>query len=104
MSTPDLALSSALQSVKPQLNVPSASNAAQVGKVAKDFEAVFINEFLGTMFEGIKTDGPFGGGPGEEIFRSLMLEQYSKTIADQGGFGLADHVKRQLLSMQETAG
>src|SRR5690349_18884199 len=100
MSASDLALSTALTSVKPQLNAPSAKNAAQADKVAKDFEAVFVNEFLGSMFDGIKADGPFGGGPGEEIFRSLMLEQYSKTIANQGGFGLAESVKRQLLSMQ----
>ena len=53
------------------------------------------------MFQGIKTDGVFGGGPGEEIFRSLMLEQYGKRIAADGGFGLADTVKRQLLSLQE---
>ncbi len=104
MSASDLALSAAVGNVKPQLNVPSAKNAAQADKVAKDFEAVFINEFLGSMFDGIKTDGPLGGGPGEEIFRSLMLDQYSKTIANQGGFGLAASVKRQLLSMQETGG
>jgi Rod binding domain-containing protein len=55
------------------------------------------------MFEGIETDGPFGRGPGEAIFRSLMLDQYSKTIASQGGFGLADAVKRQLLATQENA-
>ena len=103
MSAADLTLSSALESVKPQLSTPVAKNAAQADKAVKDFEAVFINEFLGTMFEGIKADGPFDGGPGEEIFRALMLEKYSKTIADQGGFGLADSVKRQLLSMQETA-
>ena len=102
MSASDLSLSTALQSVKPQLGPATAKNAAQAEKVAKEFEAVFINEFLGSMFDGIKTDGPFGGGPGEEIFRSLMLEQYSKTIANQGGFGLADQVKRQLLSLQET--
>ncbi len=50
------------------------------------------------MFEGIKTDGPFGGGYGESMFRSLMIEHYSKTIADQGGFGLADQVKREILA------
>ena len=43
-----------------------------------------------------------GGGPGEEIFRSLMLDQYGRRIAADGGFGLADSVKRQLLSLQET--
>jgi Rod binding domain-containing protein len=53
------------------------------------------------MFEGIKSDGPFGGGYGESVFRSLMIEHYSKTIAEQGGFGLADQVKREILRFQE---
>ena len=39
--------------------------------------------------------------PAKSIFRSLMIDQYSKTIADQGGFGLADPVKREILRMQE---
>lgn len=103
MSASELGLSSALSATQPKVPLGTAKNASEAEKVAKDFESVFINEFLGSMFEGIKTDGPFGGGPGEEIFRSLMLEQYSKTIANQGGFGLADSVKRQLLSLQEKA-
>jgi Rod binding domain-containing protein len=31
-----------------------------------------------------------------------MIEHYSKTIAEQGGFGLADQVKREILRLQET--
>ncbi len=70
-------------------------------KAAKDFEAVFISQFLGSMFEGIKPDGMFGGGQGEQIFRSMMLEQYGKQVAAQGGFGLADSVTRSLIQHQE---
>jgi Rod binding domain-containing protein len=97
----DLQISSALAPAKPNLPLLSAKNADQAGKVAKDFEAVFINEIMGAMFEGVKTDGPFGGGPGEGIFRSMMIEHYSKTIAAQGGFGLAAAVKNELLRAQE---
>lgn len=70
-------------------------------KAAEEFEGVFIGQFLGTMFEGVKTDGPFGGGPGEQMFRSLMLNQYGKEIAARGGFGLSDAITRALLSHQE---
>ena len=77
------------------------NDAAAAAKAAEEFEAVFIAQFLGSMFQGIKAEAPFGGGPGEEIFRSLMLEEYGKTIARQGGFGLADAVKRELLTLQE---
>ena len=101
MSPADLQLSTSLSLAKPLGSLPKAANAEQAAKVAKDFEAVFINEIMGAMFEGVKTDGPFGGGPGEGIFRSMMIDQYSKTIAAQGGFGLADAVKRELLRAQE---
>ena len=76
-------------------------NATAAGKAAKEFEGVFISQFLGSMFSGIKTDGPFGGGSGEEMFRSLMIDEYGKAIEQRGGFGLADSVTRQLMKFQE---
>ncbi len=82
--------------------MPTKDQAA-AAKAAKDFEAVFITEMLGSMFSGVKSDGPFGGGPGEEIFRSLLLDRYGQSLADQGGFGIADTVKRQLLALQENS-
>jgi flagellar protein FlgJ len=101
MSPAELQLSAAFAAAKPQAGHPAAKDASTAAKAARDFEAVFINEIMGAMFEGIPTDGPFGGGPGEAIFRSMMIDQYSKTIAAQGGFGLADAVKRELLQAQE---
>lgn len=83
---------------------PAATGSlAQLKKAAEDFEGVFISQMLGQMFEGISTDGPFGGGQGEAMFRSLMLDEYSKQIAAQGGIGLADAVTRELLQHQEAA-
>lgn len=76
-------------------------NAAAAKKAAQDFEGVFISEVLGSMFEGISTEPPFGGGQGEAMFRSLMLDEYGKQIASQGGFGLARAVTRELLKTQE---
>jgi len=102
VSAADLELSQALSALKraPVLT-GAAKDAAAADKAAKEFEAVFIGQMVSAMFEGVKSDGPFGGGSGETIFRSLMIEQYSKTIAGQGGFGLADQVKREILRLQE---
>jgi len=92
------ALRGAIPTVPGRIVDPAAAK-----KVAQQFEAVFITQFLGQMFEGIPTDGPFGGGQGEEMFRSLLMDEYGKQIAAQGGFGLSDAVTRQLLANQETA-
>jgi peptidoglycan hydrolase FlgJ len=103
MSAADLQLSQTLLSTKANPTLPAARTVKQADRSAKEFEAVFINEMLSTMYAGVKTDGPFGGGPAESIFRSMMLDQYAKTIAEQGGFGLADQVKREILRAQEQA-
>lgn len=77
-----------------------ASEAA-MRKAATDFEAMFLSEMMRPMFAGLKTDGPFGGGHGEEVFRSFMLEHYGKAIARSGGVGLSDSIYRTMVKMQE---
>jgi Rod binding domain-containing protein len=72
-----------------------------IDKAAKEFESVFISQFLGAMFSGIKSDDNTGGGQGEEMFRSLMMDQYASGIEKQGGMGLAASVKSQMLKRQE---
>ena len=76
-------------------------DAAKADWAAKEYESVFISQFLGSMFSGIKTDGITGGGQGEEMFRSLMVNEYAKGLQQRGGFGLAAQMKAQLLKHQE---
>jgi peptidoglycan hydrolase FlgJ len=89
----------ALQSQVLKAPVAGATKAA-TAKVAQQFEGVLISQMLNSMFEGVKTDGMFGGGEGEEMFRSMMVDEYGKQMAKQGGLGLADHVTRELLKRQ----
>ena len=79
----------------------ATADAAKAKQASMDFESVFLSQMLNQMFDGISTDGPFGGGEGEAMFRSLMVDEYGKQIAQQGGIGLADAVSRQLLKLQE---
>jgi Rod binding domain-containing protein len=82
-------------------SVPKTKDPAAIEKAAQDFEAVFLSQMLETMFAGVQTDGPFGGGPSEGIFRSLMVQEYGKVLANNGGIGLSDAIKRDMLRMQE---
>ncbi len=43
----------------------------------------------------------FGGGNGEKIYRSLLLQQYSELTVKRGGVGIADAVQREMLQLQE---
>jgi len=72
-------------------------------QAAEDFEAVFLAQMLAPMFETLESDSMFGGGPGEEIYRSMMVEEYGRTLARNGGVGIADQVERELLRIQEAA-
>jgi Rod binding domain-containing protein len=74
---------------------------AKAAYAAKEYESVFIAQFLGSMFSGIKSDGMFGGGQGEEMFRSMMVDQYAKGLQARGGFGLASAMQAELLKHQQ---
>lgn len=72
-----------------------------VDATARDFEAVFISQMFEQMFADVKTDGLGGGGSGERIFRSMIVQEIGRQMANQGGMGLADTVKRELIALQE---
>ena len=81
----------------------ATSDVTRADKASKEYESVFISQFLGSMFSSIPTDSVMGGGQGEEMFRSLMIDQYAKSIENQGGFGIAAQMKAELLKHQQVA-
>jgi Rod binding domain-containing protein len=74
---------------------------ARMRETAEQFEASFLSQMLKPMFEGLKTDGPFGGGDAEATWRSFMIDAMAKQTVKAGGVGLADTVVAQMLKMQE---
>jgi flagellar protein FlgJ len=72
----------------------------RIEDAAQDFEAVFISEMIKPMFNMVEVNETFGGGKGEEVFRDLMVQEYGKMIAKQGGIGLSAHIKAELIAMQ----
>ena len=88
----------------PALTTPGRTTDPAVAKrAAEQFEGVFITQFLGEMFAGISSDGPTGGGQGEEMFRSMMVDQYAKGLTARGGFGLATAMQAELMKHQQVA-
>lgn len=68
---------------------------------AESFEAFFLSRMMESMFEGVSTDGMFGGGHAEKIYRSLLLDEYGKEMAKVGTVGVKDYVMQAILQMQE---
>lgn len=84
----------------PPADVSNIRSREQAEGVAQQFERMFIAEMLRPMFEGIETDGPFGGGNAEATFRPMLIDQYADAIAKGGGVGIADAVLKEILRMQ----
>lgn len=83
-------------------SAPRTIDPAIAHQKGQDFEAVFLSQVFENMFAGVGTDSLFGGGNGETVYRSLLLQQYSKVAAKSGGIGIADAVQREILRTQET--
>ena len=81
-------------------NVASDAFRAKAKDAANKFESQFLSQMIGQMFEGVKTDGPFGGGFGEQMFRSMMTDAMAKQMTQTGGVGVSDVVQREILKMQ----
>ncbi|MFC3069623.1 rod-binding protein [Phenylobacterium soli] len=94
-------------SVSPSLLAPTAQPTAaemakrsQIKQTAQDFESSFLSVMMQQMFAGLSTDGPFGGGPGEEMFRSVLTDAMAKQVTRTGGVGVAASVEREMLKLQ----
>lgn len=85
------------------LQASSSRRDPKAWATAQDFESQFLSTMTQTMFEGVKTDGFFGGGQGEDMFRSMLTDQYGKAMSKAGGFGIADKIYGEILKLQEHA-
>ena len=89
--------------VTAQANPADPPDLARTKAAAREFEAMFLGQMLAPMFEGLSTDGPFGGGNSEEAFRSLLVGEYARAISKRSPIGVADQMVRGLLQAQEDA-
>lgn len=84
-----------------QASTPGTTRNAKAWAVAQEFESQFISVMAQSMFEGVKSDGPFDGGQGEGMFRSLLVDQYGKEMTKAGGVGIASSIYNEILKLQE---
>lgn len=78
-------------------------NVERLRRQAEELEGMFLHTLVKQMFSGIETGGAFGGGFGEETWRSMQAEQLAQSMAEAGGIGLADHLLRDLIAVQQGA-
>lgn len=74
----------------------SAQDRETLRKSAKDFESIFVGMMLKSMRASIQKSGFLDGGNAEDIYKSMLDQEYSKMMSETGRMGLADTIERQL--------
>jgi flagellar protein FlgJ len=95
-----LSVSPALLQPTVQASAADLAKRGQIKQTAQDFEASFLSVMMQQMFAGLSTDGPFGGGAGEEMFRSVLTDAMAKQVSKAGGIGVAATVEHEMLKLQ----
>ncbi|WP_373086660.1 rod-binding protein [Sneathiella sp.] len=94
-----------IQGINPQFQAQKSGTQSpdQMKETAAQFEAFFLSQVLNSMSSGLATDKTFGGGESEKMFRSMLNDEYSKTMSQHNSIGIADAVYREMLKMQEVS-
>lgn len=68
------------------------STASDAARAAQEFEVVFLTQAVDEMMRGT-TAGEFGGGHGEDTWRSFLSRAFAEEIARHGGTGIARSIE-----------
>lgn len=94
-----LALPPSLLAAAGQASPQDLAKRADIRKTAEDFEASFLSIMLQEVFDEVEV-GDFGGGQGEQMFKSFLSDAMAKQMVKGGGVGLSDTVAREMLKLQ----
>lgn len=84
--------------------LPTQAGLAQGGDAAaaaRAFEGLLLGELSRMMFETSASDGLFGGGEAEGIYRSMFAEHVGAAMASRGGLGLVPGLTAEILALQQ---
>lgn len=77
----------------PGMRNDRAGNEGSTPDSYKRFEAMVLQTFIQTMLPK-DTDSVYGSGMAGDMWKSLMAEQLSKSMAERGGIGIASRLLR----------
>ena len=84
--------------------VRSLKSNDEMDRTAREFERMALAQMLSLMeTDTDMSDSMFGGGAAERAFKPFLTEEYARGFSEQGGIGIAQAVKREMLKLQEFA-
>jgi flagellar protein FlgJ len=76
----------------------------QAKKVSQDFEALFVGMMLKSMRSTVGKDKLTGGGHGDEVFRSMLDQEYAAVSVKRGGrLGIAKIIEKDIIRQESRA-
>jgi flagellar protein FlgJ len=72
----------------------------QAKTISQDFEGLFIGMMVKAMHDTVEQDKLTGGGHGEEVFRSMLDQEYVAQAVKRGGFGLAKLIEKEIIQQE----
>lgn len=75
-------------------------DSAEVPKAYRDYEAVFLQNFMKSMMPE-DTEEVFGKGLAGDMWKSMQAEHIGQAIADSGGVGIAEQMYTQQLNRMQ---
>jgi len=94
---------SPMATVSPAAAAPMTPQEAEkrrhIAATAESFEASFLSTMMKTLFDGVDA-GAFGGGDGEEAFKSFLTDAFAKQTAKSNQLHISDQVGREMLKLQ----
>lgn len=72
-----------------------ADQKVELGKAAKQFEAIFVRQMLAAAHKAKLADGLFDNSAVEQ-FQSMQDSRFADIVSENGGLGLARTIEQQL--------
>jgi flagellar protein FlgJ len=72
----------------------------QAHKVSQDFEALFVGLMMKSMRATVGNDKLTGGGHGEEVYRSMLDQEYAAAAAKRNSLGLAPMIEKDIIRQE----
>jgi flagellar protein FlgJ len=91
-----------INSISTGAGASASPEKAQLQKVAKQFEAIFLRQMIGTMRQSGGGEGIFDSSATEQ-FRDMSDARTADTMADKGALSIAEMLLRQYESRTPAA-
>jgi len=81
---------------------PADKDSMAAKKVAREFESMFVGMMLKSMRETVGKDMLSGKGQSDDIYRTMLDQEYARAVSEQGGLGLANTIEKQIIAQGGT--